>query len=67
MKNRGSKSEKRRVLEDSRVEKSKRQKKEETHAQNVREVAKQCVFSMICMLGESKSRLAKAVGAEPFG
>ena len=31
---------------------------------NVREVAKCCVFSMICVSAGSKSRLAKAAGAE---
>ena len=30
-------------------------------------VAKHCVFPMICGSGGSKSRLAKAVGAEPSG
>ena len=38
------------------------QKKEDTSAPNVREVAKCCVFSMICVSGESKSRLVKAAG-----
>ena len=28
---------------------------------------KHCVFPMICGSGGSKSRLAKAAGAEPFG
>ena len=32
-----------------------------------RKVAKHCVFPMICGSGESKSRLAKAAGAEPAG
>ena len=32
-----------------------------------RKVAKHCVFSMICGPGGSKSRLAKAAGAEPAG
>ena len=32
-----------------------------------RKVAKHCVFSMICGSGGSKSRLAKAAGAEPSG
>ena len=40
------------------------QKKEESPAPNVREVAKCCVFSMIRVSGESKSRLVKAAGAE---
>ena len=33
-------------------------------ARNVREVAKGCVFPMICVSAGSKSRLAKAAGAE---
>ena len=36
-----------------------RQKKEDTSAPNVREVAKCCVFSMIRVSGESKSRNQK--------
>ena len=40
------------------------QKKEDTSAPNVREVAKCCVFSMICVSGQSKSRPVKAAGAE---
>ena len=40
------------------------QKKEDTSAPNVREVAKCCVFSMIRALGQSKSRPVKAAGAE---
>ena len=32
-----------------------------------RKVAKHCVFRMICGSGGSKSRLAKAAGAEPSG
>jgi len=35
--------------------------------QKARKVAKQCVFPMICGSGESKSRLAKAAGAESAG
>ena len=42
-------------------------KKEDTPAPNVREVAKCCVFSMIRLSGESKSRLVKAAGAESCG
>ena len=38
--------------------------KADTHARNVREVAKCCVFSMICGSAGSKSRLGKAAGAE---
>ena len=43
------------------------QKKEDTDARNVRKVAHRCVFSMICSSVGSKSRLAKASGAEPCG
>ena len=43
------------------------QKKEDTSALNVRGVAKRCVFPMIRVSGESKSRLVKAAGAESCG
>ena len=56
--------EKRRV-EERRSEKRKSQKKED--AQKGRKVAKHCVFPMIWGSGGSKSRLAKAAGAEPAG
>ena len=42
-------------------------KKEDADARKGREVAKHCVFPMICGSGGSKSRLAKAAGAEPAG
>ena len=58
--------EKRRV-EERRSEKRKSQKKEDADARKGRKVAKHCVFTMICGSGGSKSRLAKAAGAEPFG
>ena len=41
--------------------------KEDTSAVNVREVAKCCVFSMIRVSGQSKSRPVKAAGAESDG
>ena len=47
--------------EESRSEKRQSQKKEEE------EVAIHCVFPMIWGSGGSKSRLAKAAGAEPAG
>ena len=56
MKSRGEKSQKR-----------KDQKKEDAGARKGRKVAKHCVFQMICGSGGSKSRLAKAAGAEPAG
>ena len=43
------------------------QKKEDPGARKGRKVAKRCVFPMICGSGGSKSRLAKAAGAEPAG
>ena len=48
-------------------EKRKSQKKEDTDARKGRKVAIHCVFPMICGSGGSKSRLAKAAGAEPAG
>ena len=56
MKSRGEKSQKRQD-----------QKKEEVDARKDRKVAIHCVFPMICGSGGSKSRLAKAAGAEPAG
>ena len=43
------------------------QKQEDPGARKGRKVAKHCVFPMICGSGGSKSRLAKAAGAEPSG
>ena len=45
----------------------KSQQKENTGAGNVRKVANRCVFPMIGGSGGSKSRLAKAAGAESCG
>ena len=56
MKSRGEKSQKR-----------KDQKKEDADARKGRKVAIHCVFPMICGSGGSKSRLAKAAGAEASG
>ena len=53
--------------EESRSEKRKSQKKEDADARKGRKVAKHSVFPMICGSGGSKSRLAKAAGAEPSG
>ena len=60
-------AERRERLEESRSEKRKSQKKEDADARKGRKVAKHCVFPMICGSGGSKSRLAKAAGAEPSG
>ena len=63
--------EKRRVeerrAEERRSEKRKGRKKEDAGARKGRKVEKHCVFPIICGSGESKSRLAKAAGAEPSG
>ena len=65
-------AERRERLEERRSEKrksrrEKSQKKEDADARKGRKVAKHCVFPMICGSGGSKSRLAKAAGAEPAG
>ena len=64
-KQRWEESEKRR--EEKRRRKRRSQKKEDPGAPKGRKVAKHCVFPMICGSGGSKSRLAKAAGAEPAG
>ena len=53
--------------EEKRREERKSQKKEDSGARKGRKVATHCVFPMICGSGGSKSRLAKAAGAEPCG
>jgi len=63
-KQRWEESEKRRA-EERRSEKRKSHKKEDAGARKGRKVAKHCVVPMICGSGWSKSRLAKAAGAEP--
>jgi len=56
-----------RVTEERRSDKRKSQKKEDADARKGRKVAIHCVFPMICGSGGSRSRLAKAAGAEPSG
>ena len=65
-KQRWEESQKRRE-EERRSKKRKSQKKEGQGARKGRKVARHCVFPMICGSGRSKSRLAKAAGAEPAG
>jgi hypothetical protein len=65
-KQRREESERRRE-EETRLEKRKSEKKEDAGVRKGRKVAKHCVFPMICGSGGSKSRLAKAAGAEPAG
>ena len=43
------------------------QNREDAGAREGREVTKHCVFPMFCGSGGSKSRLAKAAGAETSG
>ena len=64
-KSRGGKSQRRE--KKRREEKRKSKKKEDGDARKGRKVAKHCVFPMIWGSGGSKSRLAKAAGAEPAG
>ena len=65
-KQRWEESEKRRA-EERRSEKRKTERKEGAGARKGSKVAKRCVLRMICGSGGSKSRLAKAAGAEPCG
>ena len=65
-KQRWEESERRRA-EERRSEKRKSEKKEDAGARKGRKVAKHCLFPMICGSRGSKSRLAKAAGAEPCG
>ena len=48
-------------------QKGRQSEKKDAGARRGRKVAKQCVFPMVCDSGGSKSRLAKAAGAEPAG
>ena len=66
-KQRWEESEKRREEKNKEDQRRESQKKEDAGARKGRKVAKDCVFPMICGSGGSKSRLAKAAGAEPSG
>ena len=66
MKSRDGKSQ-RREEKKKENQKEKSPKKEDPGARKGRKVAKHCVFPVICGSGGSKSRLAKAAGAEPAG
>jgi len=71
-KSRGGKSQRRQERREEKrrrknIKKIKSQKKDDPGAQKGRKAAKHCVFPMICGSGGSKSRLAKAAGAEPSG
>ena len=71
MKSRDGKSqrreEKRREEKKKEDQRRESQKKEDPGAPKGRKVAKHSFFPMICGSGGSKSRLAKAAGAEPAG
>ena len=56
-----------RVRRRKKIKKRKTPKKEDPGARKGRKAAKHCVFPMICGAGGSKSRLAKAAGAEQSG
>ena len=56
-----------RRAEERRSEGRKSQKKEDADVRKGRKIAQHCVFSVICGSGGSKSRPAKAAGAEPSG
>ena len=61
------KAEQGRGREKRKIRRKKSKKKEDADAWKGRKVAKHCVFPMIWDSGGSKSRLAKAAGAEPAG
>ena len=54
-------------MEKQRREEAEKRKEEDAGARKGRKVARHCVFSMFWGSGESKSRLAQAVGAKPPG
>ena len=56
-----------RKIRREKIRRERIRKKEDADARKGRKVAKHCVFPMICGSGGSKSRLAKAAGAEPAG
>ena len=64
---RDGKSQRRGERRRKKIKKGKPLKKADPGARKGRKVAKHCVFPMICGSGGSKSRLAKAAGAEPTG
>ena len=68
MKSKGGKSQRReeKKKEDQRKERVRRKKMQVCEKIEYRKVANYGVSPMICGCGGSKSRLAKAAGAEPF-
>ena len=67
MKSRDGQSQREEKSRREKIREEKDLKKEEADARKGRKVAKHCVLPMICGSGGSKSRLAKAAGAEPAG
>ena len=56
-----------RKIRREKIRRERVRRKEDADARKGRKVAIHCVFPMICGSGGSKSRLAKAAGAEPAG
>ena len=54
-------------IRDGKIRDGESQKREDAGARKGRKVAKHCVFPVFCGSGGSKSRLAKAAGAEVAG
>ena len=67
MKSRDGKSQRREKKKKEDHKKVSLRRKKDSGARKGRKVAKHCVFAMICVSRGSKSRLAKAAGAEPAG
>ena len=66
-KGRGGKSQRREEQNSEDRWRERVRRKKNAGAQKGSKLAKHCVFGMICGSGGSKSRLAKAAGAEPSG
>ena len=64
---RGQRREEEKYIKINEAKDRESQKKEGAGAQQGRKGAVCCLFPMICGPGGSKSRLAKAAGAEPSG
>ena len=67
MKSRDGKSQREEKSRREKIREEKGSEERSSGARKGRKVARQCVFPMICGSGGSKSRLAKAAGAEPSG
>ena len=67
MKSRDGKSQREEKSRREKIREEKESEERSSDARKGRKVAKHCVFPMICGSGGSKSRLAKAAGAEPSG